>query len=427
MRLQHIANGGVGLLLMAAISAQGQERGRIPPAATPQSKSDDRSALPKLDPKVADDASSAAAAAAVLEKAYEGSRPPEAVRMLIAILRGSQMGPGDGWFGPGESRYSMRWFFENCGGDPVKRGIPRNKFPGSDALFARLDRNKDGIITPDELDWSDRNPQVQMANMVTRLFRRMNAQGNGRLTKEEMSHFFEKAAKGKDYLTADDLRDALLGNQSAGFSPGDAPTPSVLVRGLFAGEIGSMNEGPKLDQPAPNFTLKTVDGKESIQLSQLTGRKPVVLVFGNFTCGPFRGLYPDVDSVYQRYKDEANFLMVYVREAHPTDGWKMESNTHSGVAIKQPKTFEDRVGVANQFCSRLKPSMPVVVDEINDPVGNAYSGMPARLYVIDAQGKVAYKSGRGPFGFKTGEMEQALVGALLEQALANKPAAGAPR
>ena len=107
--------------------------------------------------------------------------------------------------------------------------------------------------------------------------------------------------------------------------------------------------------------------------------------------------------------------MVYVREAHPTDGWKMESNTHSGIAVKQPVTFPDRVAVACQFCERLKATIPVVVDEINDPVGNAYSAMPARLYVIDKAGKVAYKSGRGAFGFRTGEMEQALVMALLEQ------------
>ena len=58
--------------------------------------------------------------------------------------------------------------------------------------------------------------------------------------------------------------------------------------------------------------------------------------------------------------------------------------------------------------------MPVVVDDVNDAVGNAYSGMPARLYLIDRAGKVAYKSGRGPFGFKVGELEQALVMALLE-------------
>jgi len=58
----------------------------------------------------------------------------------------------------------------------------------------------------------------------------------------------------------------------------------------------------------------------------------------------------------------------------------------------------------------------VYVDEINDPVGRAYSGMPARLYVIDSQGKIAYKGGRGPFGFSVGEMENALVMALIEQA-----------
>ena len=93
------------------------------------------------------------------------------------------------------------------------------------------------------------------------------------------------------------------------------------------------------------------------------------------------------------------------------------------MAVKQPGTFADRVAVAGQFCTRLKPAMPVLVDEINDPVGHAYSGMPARLYVIDAKGKVAYKSGRGPFGFRAGEMEQALVMALLEQ---KTPAGGAP-
>ena len=29
----------------------------------------------------------------------------EAVQMVAAVLAGSQMGPGDGWFHPGQSRY----------------------------------------------------------------------------------------------------------------------------------------------------------------------------------------------------------------------------------------------------------------------------------------------------------------------------------
>ena len=113
----------------------------------------------------------------------------------------------------------------------------------------------------------------------------------------------------------------------------------------------------------------------------------------------------------------AEFLMVYVREAHPSDGWKMEQNERFGVSVKQPTTLGERTKVAGQFCTKLKPAMPVLVDEIEDLAGNMYSGMPGRMYVIDSKGKVAYKSGRGPFGFRAGELEQALLMTLLEEEL----------
>ena len=138
------------------------------------------------------------------------------------------------------------------------------------------------------------------------------------------------------------------------------------------------------------------------------------LVFGNFTCGPFRALYPDVEAIYRRHKDSATFVMVYVREAHPTDGWKMDSNGRAGVAVKQSTTNEERTAVCEQFRKKLNPDIKVLVDDITDPAGTAYSGMPARLYVIDTNGKVAYKSGRGPFGFRPGEMEQALTMSRIE-------------
>jgi len=59
--------------------------------------------------------------------------------------------------------------------------------------------------------------------------------------------------------------------------------------------------------------------------------------------------------------------------------------------------------------------MPLLVDEMNDRVGHAYSGMPDRIYIIDPNGRVVYKGGRGPFGFKPREMEQSLVMWLLDQ------------
>jgi hypothetical protein len=61
------------------------------------------------------------------------------------------------------------------------------------------------------------------------------------------------------------------------------PSKEVLLYGLLTGEIGCGSEGPKLDAPAPDFTLKSPDGKTTITLSSFKGKKPVVLVFGSFT------------------------------------------------------------------------------------------------------------------------------------------------
>lgn len=350
-----------------------------------------------------------------LEQSFEGSEVPEAVRMLAAISRGSQLGPGEGWFGPGQTRYTWEWLAASQG-DAAAQAIGKDQFSGSSDWFDRLDRNKDGRIAASDLDWSDRNPYVQAFYNVNRLLRNIDSKGDGRLTREDYMELFDRAAQGRDHITTSDLAEVLLAgfSSSAGSPSGGGPAPDVLVRGLFRGEIGSLYPGPSVNDPAPDFSLKSHDGRATVRLSELRGSKPVVLVFGNFTCGPFRSMYPLVDDLCQRYQSEATFLSVYVREAHPADGWRMDSNARVGIDLAQPKSYDERVSVAGQCHALLKYSMPLLVDEINDPVGLTYSGMPARLYVIDPEGRVAYKSGRGPFGFKAGEMEQALVMTLLD-------------
>jgi alkylhydroperoxidase family enzyme/alkyl hydroperoxide reductase subunit AhpC len=371
--------------------------------------------LPPLDPTRYADEKTAAATAADIEKRYEGKTQPEAVKMLVSILRGSKMTAGDGWFGPAQSRFSWAWLAEKHKLDPKAKGIARETFLGPNELFAVLDRDGDGTITAGDLDWADSNPYVQQMTTVGRFFRRMDADGDAKLTRDELDALFKRAAKGKDHVTPEDLRAALIPPANpGGFTPGDGPTVPVLVKGLYANEIGSIQEGPSVGDPAPDFALKTTDGKRTVRLAEMLGEKPVVLVFGNFTCGPFRTSFPEADALHERYKGKAHFVMVYVREAHPDDGWKMATNAKAGVAVKQPTTTAERAEVCEQFRKKMKPGMTVLVDEIDDRAGNAYSGMPARFYVIDPKGKVAFKSGRGPFGFKPGEMEQALVMALLE-------------
>jgi hypothetical protein len=91
-----MVTGGLGLMLfLTAGASDAQERSRQDPKPFSGSKR----VASALEPKPFFDPKATAAAAAFLESAYEGDRPPEGVRMLAAILRGSQMGPGEGWFG----------------------------------------------------------------------------------------------------------------------------------------------------------------------------------------------------------------------------------------------------------------------------------------------------------------------------------------
>ena len=134
----------------------------------------------------------------------------------------------------------------------------------------------------------------------------------------------------------------------------------------------------------------------------MIGPKPVVLIFGNFTCGPFRSQAGNFEKLHRRYGDRATFVMVYVREAHPTDGWRMQSNERVGVATPQPQTYGERAVVAQQCGKRLGLGFPMLVDTIDDAVGARYSGMPGRFYLIDKAGKIAFKNAPRPVRLQAG-------------------------
>ena len=69
----------------------------------------------------------------------------------------------------------------------------------------------------------------------------------------------------------------------------------------------------------------------------------------------------------------------------------------------------------------FKVSLPVLVDAIDDTVGKAYSGWPDRLYVIDAEGKLAYVGAPGPRGFRPAEVPPVLKKLLGREVLEIAP------
>jgi thiol-disulfide isomerase/thioredoxin len=368
-------------------------------------------------------ASSESAIARAIEESWPAR--PEWLDMLADILQGSQLGPNDGWFRRAvvQSRFDWATTRKRLDRDGDGR-IARGEFSGPDGDFARLDRDGDRVLTEADFDFT---PHALTPSPGTILFARADRDGNGKVTREEFDAFFHQADGGaQGFLSLSDLQEAFRPPPRPATAPAPTgPSKETLVRALFRQELGSLQPGPSLGEPAPDFTLKTQDGKGEITLSKRVGPKPVVLVFGNFTCGPFRNQAGNIEKLARRYKDRASFLMVYVREAHPTDGWHMDSNDRVGVTIPQPRTYPERVSVAQACSARLGLGFPMLVDTIDDAVGARYSGMPSRLYLIDRDGKVAFKNGRGPFGFKPAELEHALILLLDEDARGRTPAAAA--
>lgn len=111
--------------------------------------------------------------------------------------------------------------------------------------------------------------------------------------------------------------------------------------------------------------------------------------------------------MYEEYKDRAQFLIVYIKEAHPSDDWANRVNDRVKY-IKDPTTFQERYQVANTCISDLEISIPCLIDDMENTAARAYKGWPDRLFVVAKDGTIAYAGGPGPGGFLPREMETAL-------------------
>ena len=123
--------------------------------------------------------------------------------------------------------------------------------------------------------------------------------------------------------------------------------------------------------------------------------------------------------MWQQYGDAVEFVVVYIREAHPEDGWVITMNRDQDIALDDPTTNEERHEVATTCALRLKIRMPVVIDEIDDKIASAYGALPDRLYLVARGGKIAFQGAPvfdhcgmteiGPWGFEPARLEEAIL------------------
>ena len=112
--------------------------------------------------------------------------------------------------------------------------------------------------------------------------------------------------------------------------------------------------------------------------------------------------------LHRRFSDRVEFFVVYIREAHPTDEWQVESNESEKILFAQPTTLAARSEIA-QVCSlKLELPIPTLVDDMENSTDRKYYALPDRLYLIGSDGRVTYRGGPGPFGFVAADLKTAI-------------------
>jgi tetratricopeptide (TPR) repeat protein len=182
----------------------------------------------------------------------------------------------------------------------------------------------------------------------------------------------------------------------------------ALVERLDHPVAAAPDSSPLVGKPAPEVVLRRAGG-EPVPLSSFRGR-PLVLVLGSLTCPQLRHGIPYVNRLYERYRGRAEFVMAYIREAHPEGGsWSSTINEREGVSLPEARTEAERVEHAALCRSRLDIPFEVMIDALDGAAEAAWGAFPSRAFVIDAAGTVTFSTTLDVETFRPEALEAAVA------------------
>lgn len=158
---------------------------------------------------------------------------------------------------------------------------------------------------------------------------------------------------------------------------------------------------PKLGDPAPDQSVTRRETGAKVKLSTFWKSKPAVLIFGSLSCDRTFDGAENLRNLYFEYGDKYQFVFIYLREAHPADGWRFGGERYPTVI--DAKTQQIRQNVSARLCQTHDIAFPVVTDDMEDHAAIAYAAWPSRLYVVNQDGTIAYQGHPGPWGYKPAE------------------------
>lgn len=178
---------------------------------------------------------------------------------------------------------------------------------------------------------------------------------------------------------------------------------------LQASVTAREDDGPKLGDRAPGFSLPGLNSRETTSLDRAReGSKPIVLLFGSYTCPNFRAQAAAINALAHKHRSAIPFLLVYIKEAHTGDTWESTVNQREGIDWNAANTLPEMQEHATLCMRKLKMDFPAVVDGTDGKVESAYAAWPSHIYVIDREGRVSYRTGLSELDFHAADLEAAI-------------------
>jgi len=138
---------------------------------------------------------------------------------------------------------------------------------------------------------------------------------------------------------------------------------------------GSAKPGDAL----PPFELVTTGG-DCLKTNKVFGAKPVLLIFGSVTCPMTASAAPSMQELYDEFGEHIDFIMLYVREAHP------------GEHFAQAETLEEKLEHARFLKKLYNIAWTVAADSIDGDLHRALDPKPNSAFLMDIEGKILFRS-----------------------------------
>ncbi len=102
-----------------------------------------------------------------------------------------------------------------------------------------------------------------------------------------------------------------------------------------------------------------------------------------------------------------HFIIIYTLEAHPTDSPRPGpySTDEDGNPIYESQTYDERLEVARKTVAAEGITVPVLVDEMDNPLWCTYGPAPNIAYLIATDGTIVEKQG----WYQPQEMEVTII------------------